>query len=172
MAASVGFTIAFDSPDEEGSIVARVLEVPGAISQGRTRAEARENVLDALGTVLTPDEELTGEASELDPRASAVHRCGMKRGAPVRGEVRMVGANQTTVSSKHQVTIPSDAFAAAGLGSGDILRVEATGRGRIVLSRVDDLVDRYSGSLATGGDLRQRVEGLREEWRSSPTPRS
>lgn len=66
MAASVDFTIAFDSPDEEGWIVARVLEVPGAISQGRSREEARENVLDALQTVLTPDEELAGDAPESD----------------------------------------------------------------------------------------------------------
>ncbi len=58
MAASIDFTIAFDEPDEDGWIVARVLEVPGALSQGRTRAEARSNALDALATVLTPDEEL------------------------------------------------------------------------------------------------------------------
>jgi len=55
MAASVDFTIAFDEPDEDGWIVARVLEVPGALSQGRTREQARENVLDALRTVLRPD---------------------------------------------------------------------------------------------------------------------
>lgn len=66
MAASVDFTIAFDSPDEEGWIVARILEVPGAISQGRTREDAKENVLDALRTVLTPDEELVGQAPESD----------------------------------------------------------------------------------------------------------
>jgi len=69
MAASVDFTIAFDEPDEEGWIVARVLEVPGALSQGRTREEARENVLDALRTVLTPDEELTGQ----EPAAGVEH---------------------------------------------------------------------------------------------------
>jgi predicted RNase H-like HicB family nuclease len=66
MAASLNFTISFDTPDEEGWIVARVLEVPGAMSQGRTREDARENVLDALQTVLTPDEELTGKSSESD----------------------------------------------------------------------------------------------------------
>jgi predicted RNase H-like HicB family nuclease len=66
MAASLDFTISFDSPDEGGWIVARVLEVPGAMSQGRTREEARENVLDALRTVLTPDEELAGEAPGSD----------------------------------------------------------------------------------------------------------
>lgn len=65
-AASVDFTISFDSPDEEGWIVARILEVPGAISQGRTREEAKENVLDALRTVLTPDEELAGQTPQAD----------------------------------------------------------------------------------------------------------
>lgn len=48
-------TIAFEDPDEEGWIVARIVEVPGALSQGRTREEARENVLDALQVVLAPD---------------------------------------------------------------------------------------------------------------------
>lgn len=70
MAASVEFTIAFEGPDEEGWILARVLEVPGALSQGRTRAQARENVLDALRTVLTPDEELAGNAP---PQAELEH---------------------------------------------------------------------------------------------------
>ena len=66
MAASVDFTIVFDRPDEDGWIVARVLEVPGALSQGRTREEARDNVLDALRTVLTPDEDLAGETADAD----------------------------------------------------------------------------------------------------------
>jgi predicted RNase H-like HicB family nuclease len=66
MAASVNFTVSFENPDAEGWIVARILEVPGAMSQGRTREEARENVLDALRTVLTPDEELAGEAPAAD----------------------------------------------------------------------------------------------------------
>ena len=73
--------------------------------------------------------------------------------------------NQTKVSSKHQVTIPAVAFRTAGLEPGDTLRVEAEGAGRIVLTRVDELLDRYSGCLNTGGDLRGRVEGLRGEWR-------
>jgi len=34
MAASIDFTIAFEEPDEDGWIVGRVLEVPGALSQG------------------------------------------------------------------------------------------------------------------------------------------
>ncbi len=63
---SIDFTIAFEEPDEAGWVVARVLEVPGALSQGRTREEARENVLDALRTVLTPDDELSGRRSGKD----------------------------------------------------------------------------------------------------------
>jgi predicted RNase H-like HicB family nuclease len=49
-------TISYDEPDEDGWIVASVVEVPGAVSQGRTREEARENVIDALRLMLTPDD--------------------------------------------------------------------------------------------------------------------
>lgn len=73
--------------------------------------------------------------------------------------------NRTKVSSKHQVTIPAVPFRAAGFEPGDTLRVEAEGAGRVVLTRIDELVDRYSGCLDTGGDLRGQVGGLREEWR-------
>lgn len=73
--------------------------------------------------------------------------------------------NQTRVSSKHQVTIPVAAFRSAGLQPGDTLKVEADGAGRIVLTRIEELLDRYSGCLDTGGDLRAQVEGLRGEWR-------
>ncbi len=50
-------TITYQEPDEEGWIVASVVEVPGAMSQGRTREEARENVIDALRLMLTPDDD-------------------------------------------------------------------------------------------------------------------
>jgi predicted RNase H-like HicB family nuclease len=66
MTASVQFTIAYEEPDEDGWIVAQVLEVPGALSQGHTREEARVNVLDALATILTPDEELGGHSENAD----------------------------------------------------------------------------------------------------------
>ena len=49
-------TIAYEEPDEAGWIVARVVEVPGALSQGRTREEARENVIDSLRLMLAPDD--------------------------------------------------------------------------------------------------------------------
>ncbi len=43
-----------------GWVTAQVLEIPGAISEGETREEAKANVLDALEVVLTPDEMLAG----------------------------------------------------------------------------------------------------------------
>lgn len=73
--------------------------------------------------------------------------------------------NQTRVSSKHQVTIPASPFRQAGFEPGDTLRVEAEGAGRVVLTRIDELVDCYSGCLDTGGSLREQIDGLRDEWR-------
>lgn len=46
-------TILYDQ-GEDGWIVASIPAVPGVLSQGRTRAEARENVLDALALMLSP----------------------------------------------------------------------------------------------------------------------
>lgn len=57
MSERLRLTITFDEPDEEGWIVARVIEVPGAISQGRTRSEARVNLIDALRLMLSPDDD-------------------------------------------------------------------------------------------------------------------
>lgn len=37
-----------------------------ALESGRTREEAKENVLDALRTVLTPDDELAGQTPQAD----------------------------------------------------------------------------------------------------------
>lgn len=71
----------------------------------------------------------------------------------------------TRVSRKNQITIPVAALRAAGLGPGDVLRVEALGAGRVALTRVDELLERYAGALDTGGRFRGRVDALREEWR-------
>lgn len=64
MTEKLRLTIAYEEPDEEGWIVARVVEVPGALSQGRTREEARENVIDALRLMLSPDEDDPSVAHE------------------------------------------------------------------------------------------------------------
>jgi len=63
--ATLQLTIHFEDAGD-GWILATIPEVPGAISQGRTREEARENVIDALRTVLTPDEQLAGCTADAD----------------------------------------------------------------------------------------------------------
>jgi len=65
MSDTLRLTITYDEPDEDGWIVARVIQVPGAMSQGRTREEARENVIDALRLMLAPaDDDANANRSE------------------------------------------------------------------------------------------------------------
>jgi predicted RNase H-like HicB family nuclease len=70
MSEHLQMTIAYEEPDEKGWIVARIVEVPGALSQGRTRDEARENVIDALRLMLSPDADdaaaAAGRSEQLD----------------------------------------------------------------------------------------------------------
>jgi predicted RNase H-like HicB family nuclease len=72
MSDTLRFTIRY-SDGGDGWVMAQVEEVPGAISQGRTREEARENVIGALRLMLKPAPgDITGpdrEALEL-PLAS------------------------------------------------------------------------------------------------------
>ena len=70
----------------------------------------------------------------------------------------------TTISSKHQVTIPKDAMIAAGLRTGDRLSAEARGRGRVLLVREEDPVVRHAGKL-TGAYRPDELDELRDEWR-------
>jgi len=66
------FTIRY-SDGGEGWVMAQVEEVPGAVSQGRTRGEARANVVDALRLMLKPepDETVDPDREPLDlPLAS------------------------------------------------------------------------------------------------------
>ena len=51
-------------PGEDGWIIASIPEVPGAISQGRTREEARANVIDALRLMLKPEPDAPSSDSE------------------------------------------------------------------------------------------------------------
>jgi bifunctional DNA-binding transcriptional regulator/antitoxin component of YhaV-PrlF toxin-antitoxin module len=51
--------------------------------------------------------------------------------------IRPVRFERTTVSSKHQVTIPSVPFNAAGLRVGDRLHGHADGPGRVILERIE-----------------------------------
>ena len=62
---TLSLTVHFEDAGD-GWVLATIAEVPGAISQGRTREEARENVIDALRTVLTSDHQLAGQAPSGD----------------------------------------------------------------------------------------------------------
>ena len=79
-------------------------------------------------------------------------------------KVKRTGRRGTTISSKHQVTIPKGAMAAAGLRTGDRLRAEPRGRGRVLLVREEDPVDRHAGKL-TGVYRPGELDELRDEWR-------
>ena len=60
MGDALRFTIRY-SDGGEGWTMAQVEQVPGAISQGRTRAQARENVIDALRLMLKPEPNETAD---------------------------------------------------------------------------------------------------------------
>ncbi|MDQ3690870.1 MAG: AbrB/MazE/SpoVT family DNA-binding domain-containing protein [Chloroflexota bacterium] len=70
----------------------------------------------------------------------------------------------TTISSKHQITIPKQTMTAAGLRTGDRLRAETGGHGRVLLIREGDLISRHAGSL-TGVFRSRELDELRDEWR-------
>ena len=63
MSTSLKLTIVYE-PGDSDWIIASIPEVPGAHSQGRTREEARANVLDALHGIL---ELRFGDHGSLDP---------------------------------------------------------------------------------------------------------
>jgi predicted RNase H-like HicB family nuclease len=59
-------TIVYE-PGEDGWIIASIPEVAGVFSQGRTREEARENVLDALKLMLSPEPRADNDRREREP---------------------------------------------------------------------------------------------------------
>ncbi len=91
---------------------------------------------------------------------SLTYGCGRKEIKP-RGRR---SAGRSRVSGKHQITIPIGAFSEAALREGDVVQVNAQGRGRVLIARMDDLIDQYAGCLSTGGELGRVVRGLRREW--------
>ncbi len=79
-------------------------------------------------------------------------------------EVKKRRRGFTRISAKHQATLPVQALKEAGLEPGDEVRVVAAGRGRLVLERDLNLVERHAGKLKNvyePGELQR----LREEWR-------
>ena len=79
-------------------------------------------------------------------------------------EVKKRRRGFTRISAKHQATIPVQALKAAGLKPGDEVRVVAAGRGRLVLERDTNVVERHAGALP-GVFERGELDRLRDEWR-------
>ena len=79
-------------------------------------------------------------------------------------EVKKRRRGFTRISAKHQATIPVHALKEAGLKPGDEVRVTADGRGRLVLERDVNLIERHAGALP-GVYERGELERLREERR-------
>lgn len=71
---------------------------------------------------------------------------------------------RSRISSKHQITIAKAPFEQAGFRAGDVVGVRALGPGRVEVTTLDALLDRYRGSLSTGGELRRGIEKSRDEW--------
>ena len=69
----------------------------------------------------------------------------------------------TRVSPKHQVTLPGDVLARAGLDVGDRLRVTSRRTGEVVLVHEADALETYAGRL-TGLYPAGYLDELRDEW--------
>ena len=78
-------------------------------------------------------------------------------------EVKGQRPHATTVSSKHQITIPVSELRAAGLSVGDRLVVCADGPGRLWLEREHDVLSDFAGAL-TGVYAADEPDSLRGEW--------
>lgn len=79
-------------------------------------------------------------------------------------EVKKRRRGFTRISAKHQATLPVQALNEAGLKAGDQVRVVAAGRGRLVLERDTNLVERHAGALR-GVYEAGELDRLRDEWR-------
>jgi bifunctional DNA-binding transcriptional regulator/antitoxin component of YhaV-PrlF toxin-antitoxin module len=69
----------------------------------------------------------------------------------------------TTISTKHQITIPASELRAAGLEAGERLVARADGPGRVILERERDVIAEFSGAL-TGVYADAGLDALRDEW--------
>ncbi len=78
-------------------------------------------------------------------------------------QVRKRRPGCSTITSKHQVTIPAAAFAAAGLCVGESLRGTAVGPGQVLLTRESDPIADTAG-IFDGVYPPDAVEALRDEW--------
>ena len=79
-------------------------------------------------------------------------------------EVKQRRNTATRISSKNQVTIPVDIMRQAGLDQGAVLLVRSEGPGRVVLERLEDVIEKYA-EIMRGTWEPDEVERLHAEWR-------
>ena len=68
------------------------------------------------------------------------------------------------ISSKHQITIGKEAFDAAGFRAGDVVTVRALGPGRVEVTGIASVLERYAGAFTGAEEARSVLEELRAEW--------
>jgi predicted RNase H-like HicB family nuclease len=84
-------TIVYE-PGEDGWIVVSIPEVPGVFSQGRTRDEARENVIDALRLMLSPEPRSADDQREREALHLTIAICALKVAVrPARAATTVAG---------------------------------------------------------------------------------
>lgn len=69
----------------------------------------------------------------------------------------------TTISAKHQITIPVAELREAGLEAGERLVARADGPGRVILEREHDVLADFAGALS-GVYVDGELDALRDEW--------
>lgn len=79
-------------------------------------------------------------------------------------EVKGRRRGTSTISAKHQITIPVEALRAAGLEVGERVVATADGPGRVVLAREADILEEFAGALS-GVYEPDELDRLRAEWR-------
>ena len=73
----------------------------------------------------------------------------------------------SSVSSKNQITIPTSVLREARIAPGDEMAVRVTGDGRIEVERVENLIDRWAGSMPPEVYEPSYLDTLRDEWEES-----